>query len=386
MSPDATHLVFDAARPRSSPALRTVLTSLFVLFMLASAHLLMVVINAAEHAWSPPLPAEGPSARMFNDRPLAEELELLVAKARVAEHREVLAATLARVRAGDPLEVKTLPVTRFLVWVSLLLVAAGAVLLWLSARLKSDATQSILGIFAGNLLWTGGVEYGLVIAARALGIGKSLAVVDGAVVATYGEYVLLKHTWGPLLLIIGYIAFLESSRCPLFLWPREKLRLMRGATVSGRIDNYGPRSAFQYSTTVWAFYLLLLWAYDDRVAGVHSLFTQLLLVTAIAGSLYCVKRLHEQTGWGPAVRYAVGAMIVVWTPIEVLGKWGVLREPWLLLRSETLLVFFGGLALGTVWLWRAQRRAPRDTPAVPAPEAHQPPRLPPFGTRATQRV
>jgi hypothetical protein len=49
-------------------------------------------------------------------------------------------------------------------------------------------------------------------------------------------------------------------------------------------------------------------------------------------------------------------MIVVWTPIEIAGKWGVLRQPWIMLRPVTLLTFFGGLALGTWLLWRAQQQ------------------------------
>jgi hypothetical protein len=49
-------------------------------------------------------------------------------------------------------------------------------------------------------------------------------------------------------------------------------------------------------------------------------------------------------------------MIMVWTPLEIAGKWGVFRQPWLLLKPEALVVFFGGLALGTWALWRAQRR------------------------------
>jgi hypothetical protein len=51
-------------------------------------------------------------------------------------------------------------------------------------------------------------------------------------------------------------------------------------------------------------------------------------------------------------------MIVVWTPIEIAGKWGLFREPWLLIKPEALLVFFGGLAIGTWGLWRVQRRPP----------------------------
>lgn len=340
----------------ASALLRTTLTSLFILLMLASAHLFMVVINAAEARVAAPRPSAGLTARMFSDRPRSEELEAAIRKTKSAEKRQVLEAALADERSGKPVELRTLPVTRFLVFATLGLTALGGILLWLTSRLKSDTAQTILGIFGGNLLWTGGVEYGLTIAARSLGIGKTIGVVDGQAVAIYGEYVLLKHTWGFLVLVTAYLLFLESSRCPVFLWWRKTVPTMRGKIVSGRIDNYGPRSGFQYASTVWGFYLLLLWAYDEQAFGVYSIVTKAIMVLSIAGSVYCVRRLHQQTGWGPALRYAVAAMIVVWTPIEIAGKWGVFNEPWLLLRPEALLVFFGGLALGTWGLWRAQRR------------------------------
>jgi hypothetical protein len=350
---------------RASAWLRTALASGFILLMLASAHLLMVVINAAEVAVEGPSALAGQPARMFTDRPLIEELEAAANKARAPEQQRVLRAALADARAGLPVLLRTLPVTPFLVQATLALTALGMVLLWLTSRLKSDAAQSIVGIFAGNLLWTGAVEYGLTIAARTLGVAKTVGVADGQLVAIYGEYVLLKHTWGVLVLVLAYLLFLESSRCPVFLWWRERVPTMRGAMATGRIDNYGPRSAFQYASTVWGFYLLLLWAYDEKVFGVYGRFTSTVLVLSLAGSLYCLWRLHQHTGWGPAVRYAVGAMVVVWTPIEIAGKWGLFREPWLLLRPTTLIVFFGGLALGTWWLWRAQRRLPAAAPAVP---------------------
>ena len=345
------------AKAPASALVRTALASIFVLLMLASAHLLMVVINAAESAVAAPQPQAGLSARMLTDRPLVEEIEAALKKAKTADKQQVLRTALTAARAGQPVVLRTLPVTPFLVHVTLALTALGGLLLWLTSRLRGDAAQSIVGIFAGNILWTGGMEYGLTIAARSLGVAKTVGVIDGQLVAIYGEYVLLKLSWGALLLVLGYLFFLESSRCPLFLFWRERVPTMRGPLVSGRIYNYGPRSAFQYATTVWGFYLLLLWAYDEQVFGVHSFFTTAVLFTSIAGSLFCMWRLHQQTGWGPAVRYAVGAMIVVWTPIEIAGKWGLFREPWLLLRPTTLILFFGGLGLGTFWLWRAQQRA-----------------------------
>lgn len=324
--------------------------------MLASAHLLMVVINAAEAVVAAPQPQAGLSARMLSDRPLEEELAAALRKAKTADKQQVLRAALSAVRAGQSVALRTLPVTAFLVVVALALTALGGLLLWLTSRLRGDAAQSIVGIFAGNILWTGGMEYGLTIAARSLGVAKTVGVVDGQLVAIYGEYVLLKHSWGALMLVLGYLFFLETSRCPLFLFFRQRVPTMRGPLVSGRIYNYGPRSAFQYATTVWGFYLLLLWAYDEQLFGVHGWFTTAVLFLSLAASLFCMWRLHQQTGWGPAVRYAVGAMIVVWTPIEIAGKWGLFREPWLLLRPSTLLLFFGGLGVGTFWLWRAQRR------------------------------
>jgi hypothetical protein len=341
---------------KASALLRTILTSAFKLQTLASGHLFMVAINAAEVAIDPPRPAAGLNARMFSDRPMTEEIEAALKKAHTPEKQAVLQKVLAASRAGETVELRTLPVTRFLVYTTLGLTALGGLLLWLTSRLKGDAAQSIVGIFGGNLLWTGGIEYGLTIAARSLGVGKAVGVVDGQAVAIYGEYVLLKHTWGVLALVMVYLLFLESSRCPLFLWWRKHVPTMRGAMVTGRIDNYGPRSAFQYATTVWAFYLLLLWAYDERVFGVYSLFTQFVMFASVAGSVYSVYRLHLQTGWGASIRYAVAAMIVVWTPIEIAGKWGIFREPWLLLQPPAVIVFFGGLALGTWCLWRAQRK------------------------------
>lgn len=365
---------------KGSALFRTALTSAFVLLMLAAGHLFMVVINAAEVAVEAPRTSAGLEARMFNDRPMTEELEAAVRKAKSPEKRQVLEAALVSARAGKPIELRTLPVTPFLVGATLSLTALGALLLWVTSRLKGDTAQSIVGIFGGNLLWTGGVEYGLMIASRSLGIGKTVGVVDGQLVAIYGEYVLLKYTVGVLVLVMVYLLFLEASRCPVFLWWRKNVPTMRGSVVNGRIDNYGPRSGFQYATTVWGFYLLLLWAYDERVFGVYSMTTKAILVLSIAASLYCVRRLHQQTGWGPAVRYAVGAMILVWTPIEIAGKWGIFREPWLLLKPQALLIFFGGLAIGTWALWRAQRRIvaePLD--AEPAPVATLVPREPESG-------
>ncbi|MCC7324758.1 MAG: hypothetical protein IT358_13035, partial [Gemmatimonadaceae bacterium] len=65
---------------RHSALLRTMLSSGFMLLMLASAHLLMVVVNYAEHRIERPSPAAGSPARMFTDLTLPEEFEAALKK------------------------------------------------------------------------------------------------------------------------------------------------------------------------------------------------------------------------------------------------------------------------------------------------------------------
>jgi len=350
----------------TNPWVRTVLSASFMLLMLAAAHLSMMVVNAIEARIDAPQPSAGIPARMFTDSPLDVEIAAALTKATTPEAKRVLGAALVDARAGRDVAFRTLPVTPTLVQAALLLTALGGLLLFFTTRLQSDAAQTILGIFAGNLIWTGGVEYGLTIAARSLGVAKAMTVVNGQLTGIYGEYVILKHTWGAMVLVGAYIAFLESSRCPISVWWRKVAPARKAPGPAGRIDNFGPRSAFQYATTVWGFYLLLLWAYDETVFGVHSWFTNGVMFSTLAGGIYCLWRLHQHRGWGPAVRYSVGAVIVAWTPLEIAGKWNLFRAPWILLQSSSFIVFFGGLALGTGLLWHASRRKPVVAERAPA--------------------
>ena len=114
-------------RLHRSALLRTILTSVFVLFMLAAAHLFMVVINAAERTYEYPDPAMGQSARLFSDRPMTEEIEAALATAKTVEDQAVLEDALQRAEAGETIALRTLPVTQFLWLTALGLCVAGFV-------------------------------------------------------------------------------------------------------------------------------------------------------------------------------------------------------------------------------------------------------------------
>lgn len=340
--------------PTWSALSRAALAFAFIFATLAAGHLLMVVINTLDHSISTDVyAASGPEGRWFGDWPISSEIQALAGESQ-GTHRDAvqnLAAT------GDEPEFSMLPVSPFLVFQLFVLVAIGGGLLLVSRWVRGDAVQSLLGVFAGLFIWTGAVEYGLVIAARLLGVAKSIKLHGGELIGVHGEYVLLKHTWGLLVVVLTYVLFLESNRCPFFLWFRRRLSLMRGSIATGRIDNYGPRTAFQYITIMWTFYVLLLWAYDESVFGVNSWFTHTVFFGSFAATGYMFLRLVSQASFGGALRYAIGTAIIFWNTIEIAAKWGLFREPWLVLNPATAIVFFGGAILGTWLVVREIRRA-----------------------------
>lgn len=334
---------------------RSALAFFFVFATIAAAHLLMAALNAADYAISAESYGRvGAEARWFGEDPLLAECERLQvqgsgpAQARVADTASF----------GNTITLHMLPISSFLVVATVGLIVVGMGLLLVSRWISRDGLQSIFGVFGGLLIWTGAVEYGLMIASRLLGIAKSVDVHAERLIGTLGEYVLLKHTWGLLVLVWAYLLFLESNRCNLFLWFRRRLPLMRGNIANGRTDNYAPRTAFEYVTVVWTFYVLLLWAYDESVFGVHSLFTHALFFGSLATGGYLLLRLYRQTSIGPAIRYAIPTAIVCWTPVEIAAKWDLFTEPWLVLNPVTAATFFGGPALGTWLIVREIRRGP----------------------------
>ncbi|MCC7293737.1 MAG: hypothetical protein IT449_16895 [Phycisphaerales bacterium] len=332
----------------ASGVVRAALGFVFVYFTIAAAHLLMVAVNTLDERFSAlRYQSDGVEARWLGDAPLAEEIDALRRRG----------GAVAAARTSQPL--RMLPVSPFLVGAAAGLILSGFALLLISRRVRSDALQTIMGVFAGLSIWTGGVEYGLVIASRSLGIAKSVAPYDGRIVGCFGEYVLLKHTWGILVVVCAYLLFLESNRCPVFVWFRRRLPLMRGAVACGRVENYAPRVAFEYVTITWTFYVLLLWAYDPLVFGVRGMLTHALFFGSFGVTGWLVVKLCRQRGHGPALRYAIGVGIVAWTPVEIAAKWRLFEQPWCLLQPTTALAFFGGTALSTGLVVREVRRSRR---------------------------
>ncbi|MDP7069964.1 MAG: hypothetical protein QF561_01285 [Phycisphaerales bacterium] len=243
-------------------------------------------------------------------------------------------------------------------WGATGLVLVGCLLVMATRWTQSSAWQSFHGAFAGVLLWTGAVEYGLLYAATVLGIAE----VNG----TAGEYRIMMHTWSFLLLLVLYLVMHESIRCNLFIWLRRKLHLTARAPVSGTVVNYGPRTAFEMISILWFFYVLLLLLYDESLVGVHHPLTYACLVLSLAFGMWLFVRLLRIKDMGYAIRYAIPTVIVIWNVVEITAKWGLYEEPWLTLDPAIMVVicvsFVAGIALVVRELM--QPRSPRLDPSA----------------------
>jgi len=348
---------------RKIKIVQTIIAFTFVFFTIAAGHLFMVIINHADENISHDLYANPTvHARWFGDQPLDEELTYLLKESEMLNNSEETAVyqkALEEFRATGRVTFYMFPVSRFLLTMMGVMVLIALALLVLSKYTKSDITQTVLGLFSGLLLWTGGVEYGLMTASRTLGLAKSLKVFQGNLIGGFGEYILLKFSWGFLLLVVFYILFQESVRCNFALFFRRNLHLMKGPIATGRIDNYAPRAAFLYTTVMWFFYVLLLLAYDGKIFGVYSPFTYAVFFLSFGFTGYLVIRLLTQPSMGAAIRYSIPTTMVLWNDVEIMAKWHYFKEPWLIFKPLNAAIFFGGLILGTVlvviWIKRGQR-------------------------------
>jgi hypothetical protein len=186
----------------------------------------------------------------------------------------------------------------------------------------------------------------------------SIETVDG----TSGEYQLLKHTWSLLLLLMLYLVVHEGNRCTLFIWFRRKLHLNRNPIVSGKVGNYGPRTAFEMASILWFFYVVLLILYDEALVGKFHLLTYATLALSLGGGGYLFYKLLRIKDLGLAIWYAIPTVIILWNVFEILGKWGIYKEPWLTLNTPIVLTIVASFIAGLCFILRDLFQSRKITP------------------------
>jgi hypothetical protein len=219
---------------------------------------------------------------------------------------------------------------------------AGFIIIYMTRWMKSDGWQSFWGMLGGLALWFA-FEYSLMYGGERLGVCYTWN-------GSYPEYRLMKWTFMPLLMVSTYLLYQESVRCNFIFFLRRVFRLMRTkAIATGKIGNYGPRTAFEYIMITWTFYILLMIAYDPELFGPYSWFTYMLFFASFSVFFYLCYKLLGYGRFGANLRYAIPTVTILWNDIEILAKWGMLKEPWVHINWPIMSVIIAGFVVST-WL------------------------------------
>jgi hypothetical protein len=349
---------------------QSIFSFFFIIVIIGSGHLLMITVEHFDVKFSAREYAHpGREAVWHGDTSQQTELQKMIDKSTAKgneRNRVIFQNALQSLENGNGIKFNMLPVSGFFIVCTIVAILVSLFLLVCSRFFKHNAVQTLMGILAGFFAWIV-VELGLTMASRQLGVAKRFDIVNDVLIGARGEYVLLKYSWVFLVPVLLYLLFQESVRCNMFLFLRRKLRLMRGPVAAGRIDNYAPRAAFFFASSVWTFYVLLLLAFDGSIFGAESWFTYLIFFVCFSSTGYLFYRLVKQRSFGANLRYAVGTALVFWTDIEILEKWGTLEGPWLTYRPVTVFVFIAALLLGGFLVIRETRTSGTAVPAMSKP-------------------
>lgn len=252
--------------------------------------------------------------------------------------------------------------------------AIGIGLLWWGvARPGRDLYATLLGAIAGVLVWTGWVEFSFVWLAGKLGVQP---LVENGEVVTKPEYLVMLSSIGLLGTMLMLYIF-SHTRCPFFNWFQKRMGLFKKLAIPTASQRPLAMIAFmEMVMLIWTFYVVLLVVYDDQIAGDRHPATWIVAFGSLAWSLYLFTKLLRIRSFDHAVRYAVPTVVIFWNFVEIIGRWGLLKEIWIhplehWLENSLILSFFLGATVYYIIKGRKDRNRRIRPVAVPAPKPQE---------------
>jgi hypothetical protein len=209
---------------------------------------------------------------------------------------------------------------------ALLLGFLGILILIAGITARKELPATIYGLFAGLFVWTGWIEFAFMYYANRLGIEP--LVINGETV-TKPEYLLMPATTGLWAVFMSYYLLGSNTGCRFFIWFQKTFKINQLTELPTTPRNTAITTFMEIILLLWSFYLLLLFAYDDIFAGEKHLITWLILFGTLLWSLILFIKLIRKTNLAYAIRYAIPAVIIFWTFIEIMGRWKVFEEIWI---------------------------------------------------------
>lgn len=207
--------------------------------------------------------------------------------------------------------------------------AVGLAIVIAGVFVEGDTRQTLFGLIGGMLFWTGWVEFLFMYYANRYGTQPQIDPVTHEIV-TRPEYLILPASFGFWVITMTLYIFRTRTGCNFLNWWQ---RLLFGK----RIDSIIPRTMTRHTSIVtflelnmimWSSYLLLMFCYDNRFLGDSHPVTLFVGLGCLIGSFFIFAKQLRIKNWGANIRMAIAAVIVFWTPVEILGRNNILNEIW----------------------------------------------------------
>jgi len=218
----------------------------------------------------------------------------------------------------------------------------GMVLVLIGAKIGTEVWGTWLGFLGGVNLWNGWCEFAFVYYANRYALP---ALLEQGIKTTKPEYLIMPSSLGIVLSIGLYFLLNRETRCNAFRWLHRHAGLGTGDPTPGYPRNFSIITATEYVSIAWFFYMVLLLLYDRQLLGTHHPVTYASFFLFLVWGLFLADRLLRYTRATAALRYAIPTAAVWWTLVELLGRWGLLKEIWLEPAKYTLEMSLIGAAV-----------------------------------------
>jgi hypothetical protein len=204
---------------------------------------------------------------------------------------------------------------------------AGVGLIYVGTqRWESELYQTWMGFFAGNLIFTGWIEFGNDWWAAHLGVVPLLRP-DGSTELLAGMRVFQVGSYFFACVAI-VLMFNKESYCRAVVWIRKWLRMSVGLPTPGFKRNFALLTAWEIIAVTWCLYVPMLAMYDRTIWGPDHWVTYAGFFGSMVWGVYTAWRLFQFKRFAPSLRYAIPVSIILWVPVEIASEWRMFEEIW----------------------------------------------------------
>jgi hypothetical protein len=231
----------------------------------------------------------------------------------------------------------------------------GFLIVWQGLK-RAELEATWLGMLGGWLIWIGWFEYAFrffSVLYAVPGFAVEPAVEAGYVAAPQAN--MLQATVTIMLaLLLLYGIFNLQTKCNFMRFFHRNLHFSPGMPTPDNHRSFARITAMEVLFVTWFCYQFWLYVIYFGTRGSGAMAVQAIYFAWTAWAFYLIWKCTQQIRAAAALRYGIGAGIVLWGSAEMPAHFGAYREYWLYPREYPLfnLVCFALFVLGIALIAR----------------------------------